>query len=104
MAHVTWLVGTHDDLEAIAEFIGRHSPANAVLFIARIVEAAERLSISPRRGRVVPEVGDETIRELLFQNYRIVYLIMDERVIIIAVVHAAMDLTTLISSREWDIT
>jgi plasmid stabilization system protein ParE len=42
---------------------------------------------------VVPEAQDENIRELLYQNYRIIYRIMGERIEILTIVHGSRDLT-----------
>ena len=47
-------------------------------FVQRIVLAVEKLTNFPRLGRVVPEADEETIRDLLYQNYRIVYRIKSE--------------------------
>jgi plasmid stabilization system protein ParE len=61
------------DLENIRVYIAKDSEYYAERFIARVIEAAETLQQFPLLGRVVPEAGDETIRELLFHNYRIIY-------------------------------
>ncbi len=70
----------------------------------RIVAAAERLRDFPLSGREVPEIGDETYREVIFQNYRIVYRPLKDRVIVIGVIHAAMDMMQQARAREWDVT
>jgi hypothetical protein len=41
---------------------------------------------------------------LLFQNYRIVYRALGERVTDLGVMHAAMDLEQQAVRREWDVT
>ena len=38
-------------------------------------------------GRVVPEIGDENIRELFIYSYRVIYRIEKERILIVAVIH-----------------
>ena len=38
-----------------------------------VFDLVEKLLGSPLRGRPVPEVGREEIRELLYGNYRIIY-------------------------------
>jgi toxin ParE1/3/4 len=45
----------------------------------------------PRRGRKVPEIGDEDIRELIIGDYRLVFEVRDaeQRVDIITVLHGA---------------
>ena len=55
-------------------------------------------------GRVVPEIGDASYREVLFQNYRIVYRYVADGVTVLAVVHGAMDMHRQIENREWDLT
>jgi plasmid stabilization system protein ParE len=47
-------------------------------------------------GRRVPEFhGDDSMREVIFQNYRIVYRIVASDVRILTVRHSAMDPRTL---------
>jgi toxin ParE1/3/4 len=53
------------------------------------VAAVERLEAYPLSGRVVPEVGDDTLREVLHGNYRIVYRVRTELVEIVTVFHGA---------------
>jgi plasmid stabilization system protein ParE len=43
---------------------------------------------------VVPEADEETIRELLYQNYRIIYRIKGERVEILTVIQGSRDLNS----------
>jgi len=40
-----------------------------------LISVAETLVDNPKKGRVVPELSLENIRELLYKNYRIVYLV-----------------------------
>lgn len=46
----------------------------------------------PEIGRVVPEFEHAPFRELIFQNYRIVYEVIDGRPWILLVAHGAVDL------------
>ncbi len=55
------------------------------------------LALFPESGRVVPEYDRRDLRELLFQNYRIVYRIKGNQVQIAAVVHGARLLSEI-----WD--
>jgi toxin ParE1/3/4 len=41
---------------------------------------------------VVPEADEETIRELLYQNYRIIYRIKGEQVEVLTVIQGSRDL------------
>lgn len=49
----------------------------------------ERLAVFPRMGRVVPEYGDERIREVGYQNYRIIYRLRDGTIEVAAIHHGA---------------
>lgn len=51
--------------------------------------ALERLAAFPRSGRVVPELGKDTIREVLLGSYRIVYRVKEECAEIITIYHGA---------------
>ncbi len=48
-----------------------------------------RLEGNPRSGRVVPEVRDESVREVIHGNYRIVYRLRHDVVEIATVFHGA---------------
>ncbi len=74
-------------LEEQAEFIGRDKPAAARNWAAAAFEAVESLAELPDRGRVVPEVGREEIRELLHGDYRILYRVEKEAVSILTIRH-----------------
>jgi plasmid stabilization system protein ParE len=51
-------------------YVARDSPHYAQLAIDRIVAAMALLEGSPRSGRVVPEVSDESLRKVIHGNYR----------------------------------
>ena len=46
-------------------------------------------------GRQVPEVGHHDIRELLYNDYRIIYRPKPKQVDILAVVHGSRDFTRI---------
>ena len=69
--------------------MARDSVRYATLLAERIVAAVDRLESFPESGRVVPEVGDESLREVIHGAYRIVYRIKAESVEVVTVHHAA---------------
>jgi addiction module RelE/StbE family toxin len=89
MTRVTWALQALDDVESIRKYVARDSEEYAALLVARFVHAIERLGEFPESGRVVPEVSDETLREVITGSYRIVYRVLDEEVVIVAVHHGA---------------
>jgi addiction module RelE/StbE family toxin len=96
MAQINWTKQALSDLEAIGDYIARDSPAIAQLFVNRIINSVIRLESFPQSGRIVPEAKRETIREVIFRNYRIVYSLEDETIYILTIFHASKLATNLI--------
>lgn len=92
MVELIWTEMAIDDLNAIAEFIARDSQAYAFDFVRRIINQIEKLAQFPKMGRVVPELGLDSIREIIYHNYRIVYTIKSEKIFIAIVSHGSYDL------------
>lgn len=80
-----------DDLKVIVRFIARNNPSAALQFGKLLIEKALSLNSQPWRGRVVPELNELTVRELVFKSYRIIYQISEKnrRVEILRFWHAA---------------
>ncbi len=97
-----WTEPAVASLSAIRDYIARDNSFYAGIFVARLIAAAESLQTLPTRGRVVPELRRDDVRELLFQHYRIIYRLDAERTEILAVVHGARDLGTL-PRLPWDV-
>lgn len=89
MTRIVWAPQAIEDVEAIRAYVARDSPHYAQLVIDRIVAAVALLEGSPRSGRVVPEIGDESLREVIHGNYRIVYRLRHDLIEIATVFHGA---------------
>ena len=89
---VVWTTPGWDDLEVAAQYIARDSEFYAAALIQEAHEAAKSLADFAERGQTVPEFGDESIRELLVQPYRLVYKITEENVFVVAFIHGAQRL------------
>jgi addiction module RelE/StbE family toxin len=62
-------------LQEIQNYISRDNTAAAIEFVNELISVAETISDYPEKGRIVPELSIEKIREVLHKNYRVVYLI-----------------------------
>ena len=91
MGQVIWAPSALDDVDAIAEYIVRDSESRAALFVSRIFEITDRLQKYSLSGRVIPEIGDQSCREIIYGSYRIMYRIQGNAVWITGVVHGARD-------------
>jgi len=89
VTRIVWAPQAIEDVEAIRTYVARDSPHYADLVVERIVAAVALLESSPRSGRVVPEVGDESLREVIHGNYRIVYRLRHDIIEIATVFHGA---------------
>jgi len=72
-------------LQEIEDYISKDNPAIAIEFVDKLITVAETLTDNPELGRVIPELSLEKIRELLYKNYRIVYLIKKSSIDILTV-------------------
>ena len=80
-----WSARSIKDLDQIELYIARDHPETARRWVEQLRSEARRLPDAPRSGRVVPELQREEIRELLVRNYRIVYLVEEQAVVILTV-------------------
>jgi plasmid stabilization system protein ParE len=74
--NISWSEEANNNLVDIEDFIARDSFERAVHFVDTLIEHTEHmLTDNPRIGRVVTEIGNPEIRELIYRGYRIVYRI-----------------------------
>ena len=99
---IEWTEPAISDLEGIRNYIRRDSEYYASRFIGRIIAAVERLEYFPEMGRKVPEAEEENVRELLFQNYRIMYRADPQHILVLTVIHAARDISQK-EPKPWDV-
>jgi toxin ParE1/3/4 len=102
MTKIEWTRSAIRDVRTLRNYIAQDSEAYADRFAQRILDAVERLAAYPRMGRRVPEADEETIREVLFQKYRILYRVEASRVLILMVVHGGRDLAEM-TPKPWEI-
>lgn len=89
MARISWTEQAISDVQEICEFIEKDSFRYAQIFADKVFVAVENLSKYPELGRVVPEYGNTSIREIILGNYRIIYEYTNDEIIILTVYHSA---------------
>jgi toxin ParE1/3/4 len=82
---VLWTENAIQDLLGIKAFISQDSIDRAEDWLIELYTAGENLSQLSSRGRIVPEFNQESLRELLIENYRLVYRIKSTSVEIITI-------------------
>lgn len=89
---ITWTEKATSQLDQIFSYIKVDSPFYAYKTIDRIIEQVEVLSEYPYSGRVVPEYKREDIREVFYHPYRIIYLIKEDGIEVLSIIHDARQL------------
>jgi toxin ParE1/3/4 len=95
---IDWSETALADLRSLICYIARDDQRVAQQFGDLIVTKVELLHKFPRIGRVVPEYGEDRLRELIVSPYRIVYEIDDDltKLSVLRIWHGARgDLETL---------
>jgi plasmid stabilization system protein ParE len=70
---LSWTREAVKRLVEIEEFIAQDRPSRAENFIDYLLERVSLIPSNPEIGRMVPEISNITIRELMIKNYRVVY-------------------------------
>lgn len=93
---IIWSARASRDLVTIGDFIAKDNPTAARRHIDKLVRRIRCLKQFPNSGRAVPEIANEMIREVVENNYRLVYVMDHRRKIITALTvfesHKRLDL------------
>ena len=82
---IIWTREAINNLIEIEDFISQNNPERAAEFTDYLIEQAENLKTTPSMGRLVPEISNPDIRELIVKNYRIVYKQINNEIQIVTV-------------------
>lgn len=104
MGKIRWTEKASSNLQAIHDYIAKDSKTYAARFIKSLIKATAKLEQMPRCGRIVPELEDYGFREVIFQNYRIVYRIIEsnENIEILAVMNSAREINKAVR-KQWEL-
>jgi plasmid stabilization system protein ParE len=92
MARVVWSNPAIADLTEVTNYIALDKPSAADKLAERVFAATAKLGEFPNAGRVVPEWGRVTVRELIVGPCRVIYTVGEELVVVIAVVRGEQQL------------
>jgi addiction module RelE/StbE family toxin len=84
---VKWTIPAKLDLKQIHDYIARDSKFYAQKVSLEVVEKSEKLNSFPEVGRIVPEINDPNIRELIIYSYRLIYEVFPSKVEVLAIIH-----------------
>ncbi|CAN7635487.1 type II toxin-antitoxin system RelE/ParE family toxin [Pararhizobium sp. LjRoot238] len=84
------------DLEQIADYIAKDNPRRALSFVQELRGKCEALTASPKGFPLVPRYEQHGIRRRVHGSYLIFYRVEDEHVVIVHVLHGAMDYAAIL--------
>lgn len=91
------------DLEDLYRYIAKlDSAKNADHVLERLLEISESLATSPERGSQPNELrslGIQEYRQVFFKPYRVIYRVLDKRVVIYVIADGRRDMQSLLSRR-----
>ncbi len=84
---IIWSPLAIDRASEIADYIAQDKPSAAEKWINNIFSKVNALKSSPEIGRIVPEIKNNQFRELIYGNYRIIYLVEKKQISILTIRH-----------------
>jgi len=92
MGKIKWTEKSSRNLQAIFDYIARDSKIYAARFVKSLIASTKKLETMPGCGRIIPELEEQGLREIIYRNYRMAYRIKkNDDVEILAVIHSARD-------------
>jgi toxin ParE1/3/4 len=88
---IVWAKSAEEELDDILVYISQSSSEGVRRVLLLALSKAASLETLAERGRMVPELQDPHLRELLVYDYRMIYRVHSDRVVIEAFVHGARD-------------
>lgn len=80
-----WTDEALENLWEIEKFIGRDNSNQAESFVNYLIEKVKSIAQNTHMGRIVPEIANPEIRELIVKKYRIIYRIQEKCIEVITI-------------------
>jgi plasmid stabilization system protein ParE len=96
---IKWAAPARDDLGEIIDYIFFRNESYAIKVLDKIEEAVKKLDVSPKQGRIVPELekyGYFLYREVIVDYWRIMYKIENDIVWIMVVIDGRRNIEDII--------
>lgn len=82
---LVWSPLAIDQVKDIANYIALDKVSVAQSWIEEMFDSVKRLEKFPESGRKVPEIDRENIREIVNGNYRVIYKIENNKLLVLTV-------------------
>ncbi|MBS1808097.1 MAG: type II toxin-antitoxin system RelE/ParE family toxin [Acidobacteria bacterium] len=88
---VLWTAAAISQLQAIHDYYAHIAPDYAKRIVDRITRRSKQIVSFPYSGQMVPEYELSEVRQIIEGRYRIIYLIKEDRIEVLAVIHTSRD-------------
>ncbi len=89
---IVWSPTSQRKIEEIVDYISKDNADASLALVEKFEKRAQYLKEHPRSGQIVPDLNDETVRQLVVHsNYLIIYEISQEQIDILTIRHARQD-------------
>ena len=89
MVEIRWSPIATDDYESIIRYYEKTAPKFAQNLAKKIIFIIENLIQFPKMGRLVPELENTEIREIIYRNFRIIYRLHENLLEIARIIHGS---------------
>ncbi len=99
---IKWTKEALFNIQEIEDYISEDNPTAAIKFTDKLISIVESLLIFPKKGRMVPELSFEQIRELIYKNYRIVYSVKKNSIEVLTIFegHRLLDKEYIVKTKS----
>ena len=99
---IKWTKEALFNIQEIEDYISQDNSTAAVKFTDKLISLVEDIMHFPKKGRVVPELSFEQIREIIYKNYRIVYLVKKSSIEVLTVFesHKLLDKEYIVKAKN----
>jgi plasmid stabilization system protein ParE len=98
IVHLT--AAAESDLEGIGDYIAQDNPLRALSFVRELREKCLGLGDTPLAFPLVPRYEAHAVRRRVHGNYAIFYRVEAKRVLVLHVLHGAMDYSAILFPSE----
>ena len=89
MVEIRWSPLATDDYESLILYYEKTAPKFAQNLAKKIIYIIENLIQFPKMGRIVPELENTEIREIIYRNFRVVYRLKEDILEIARIIHGS---------------
>jgi len=84
---IVWSPRARKRLLEYGDYIAQDNMEAAIKWQEELIEKIENLKDFPEQGRIVPEDGRPSIREIFYKSHRIIYKLTSKDILILIIRH-----------------